>query len=78
MRIPRAQDTGALHSRTIEKRIAAENKASIRRFVPIGVYYPTIEARGDGAENREATSKAHDVVTAVHIDDLAGDSAAGV
>jgi hypothetical protein len=35
MRIPRAQDTGALHSRTIEKRIAAENKASIRRFVLI-------------------------------------------
>lgn len=51
MRIPRVQDTGALHSRTIEKRIAAENKASIRRFVLIGVYYPTIEAGGDGAEN---------------------------
>jgi hypothetical protein len=42
MRIPRAQDTGALHSRTIEKRIAAENNASIRRFVLIAFIIPRL------------------------------------
>jgi hypothetical protein len=42
MRIPRAQDTGALHSRTIEKRIAAENNASIRRFVLIVFIIPRL------------------------------------
>jgi hypothetical protein len=54
MRIPRAQDTGALHSRTIEKRIAAENNASIRRFVLITFIIPRLrpEVMGRRTEKR--------------------------
>jgi len=66
-----------LHSRTIDKRIAAAKQAKIRRWFSIVLLSPMM-VRSGVKLNRELISKSHDVVAAVYVDHFAGDTAAGV
>jgi hypothetical protein len=73
--LARAQDAGALHSRTIENRMAAANNARNMRLLRI---IPLSHDAEYGLKNRKLFSEPHDVVSAIDVNNFAGDTAAGV
>ena len=75
MAIVRAQAMGALHSRTIENRMARENSTNAKRLTRIIFHCHTFDA---SLKTPELVLKSHNVVPTVHIDNLARNRAAGV
>jgi hypothetical protein len=88
-----AQAAGALHSRTIENRIATANSVKTRcgfSIIPIilpgNIKIPTSGKIGQVGHpsyvrmliQQIPFSESHDVVAAIHVDHFAGDAAAGV
>ena len=90
----RGHEDGTLHSRSIEKRMAAANKIRARRFDFTSLIMTqgfssglsTSSTTGDTEEHRvtllvsgtEPASESHDVVAAVDVNHFSRDAAAGI